>query len=112
MHLDGVRTGLRGAAGQRGDMAEDLLKPFAGDLVDVVLHVMVQLGACAGHVALGEQFGHGHRVILRVEHLQAELAIELVQRIGQRLERGDLLVGHELGRGGDGVHGVTSPSTI
>lgn len=86
VHLDGVRAGLRGAAGQCGDMAEDLLESFAGDLVDVVLHVMVQFGACAGHVALGEQFGHGHRVVLRVEHLQAELAVELVQRVGQRLE--------------------------
>lgn len=69
-------------------MDENLLEPFSGDLVDVVLHVMVQFGPGAGHVAFGEEFGHSHRVVLRVEHLQAELAIKFVQRVGQGLERG------------------------
>ena len=113
VHLDGVRTGLRGAAGQCGDVAEDLLKAFAGDFIDVMLHVMVQFGPGTGHVAFGEEFSHGHRVVLRVEHLQAELAIEFVQRVGQGLERGDLIIVDELGRGGEIVcTGVTSPSTM
>ena len=37
---------------------------------------------------LAKQFGHGHCVVLRMEHLQAELAAELVQASARALNEG------------------------
>ena len=48
-----------------------------------MLHVVHELGASALHVARAEELRHGNGVVFGMEHLQAQLAVELVQCVGQ-----------------------------
>ena len=131
--LDGVDAGLLCAGGRSGDGLLDLGELLHACLVHKVLHVVVQLGiglladlVGLGHLGgkgllvagglgllrgLGGSHGtHDHaadpgHVVLGVEQLQRNLGPVLVDGVGQRLKRGDLGVGCQLGRGACGHDG-------
>ena len=131
--LDGVDAGLLHAGGRGGDGLLDLGELIHAGLVHKVLHVVVQLGVCLladlvglGHLGgkgllvagglgllrgLGGSHGsHDHaadtgHVVLGVEQLQRNLGPVFVDGVGQRLKRGDLGVGRQLGRGARGHDG-------
>ena len=131
--LDGVDAGLLRAGGRGGDSLLDLGELLHGGLVHKMLHVVVQLGVCLladlvglGHLGgkgllvagglgllrgLGGSHGsHDHaadtgHVVLGVEQLQRNLGPVFVDGVGQRLKRGDLGVGRQLGRGARGHDG-------
>ena len=125
--LDGVDAGLLRTGGRGGDGLLNLGELLYARLVHKVLHVVVQLGVCliadlvglghlggkgllvAGGLGLLRGLGGGHgthdhaadtgHVVLGVEQLQRNLGTVLVNGVGQRLKRGDLGVGRQLGRG-------------
>ena len=131
--LDGVDAGLLRAGGRGGDGLLDLGELLHTRLVHKVLHVVVQLGVglladlvglghlggkgllVAGGLGLLRGLGGGHgthdhaadtgHVVLGVEQLQRDLGAVLVNGVGQRLKRGDLGVGRQLGRGARGHDG-------
>ena len=131
--LDGVDAGLLRAGGRGGDGLLDLGELLNAGLVHKVLHVVVQLGVglladlvglghlggegllVAGGLGLLRGLGGGHgthdhaadagHVVLGVEQLQRDLGAVLVDGVGQRLKRGDLGVGRQLGRGARGHDG-------
>ena len=131
--LDGVDAGLLSASGRGGDSLLDLGELLYARLVHKVLHVVVQLGVCliadlvglghlggkgllvAGGLGLLRGLGGGHgahdhaadtgHVVLGMEQLQRDLGTVLVNGVGQRLKRGDLGVGRQLGRGACGHDG-------
>ena len=128
--LDGVDPGLLCASGRGSDGLLDLGELLHAGLVHKVLHVVVQLGVgliadlvglghfggkgllVSGGLGLLRSLGGGHgshdhvadpgHVVLGVEQLQSDLGAVLVDGIGQRLKRGDLGVGCQLGRGARG----------
>ena len=131
--LDGVDAGLLRASGRDSDGLLDLGELLHTRLVHKVLHVVMQLGVCLlanlvglGHLGgkgllvagglgllrgLGGSHGaHDHaadagHVVLGVEQLQRDLGAVLVNGVGQRLKRGNLGVGRQLGRGARGHDG-------
>ena len=131
--LDGVDPGLLRAGGRSGDGLLDLGELLHARLVHKVLHVVMQLGVClvadlvglghlggkgllvAGGFGLLRGLGGGHgshdhaadtgHVVLGVEQLHRDLGAVLVDGVGQRLKRGDLGVGRQLGRGTRGHNG-------
>ena len=131
--LDGVDAGLLRAGGRGSDGLLDLGELLRTRLVHKVLHIVVQLGVSLladlvglGHLGgkgllvagglgllrgLGGSHGtHDHaadtgHVVLGVEQLQRNLGTVLVEGVGQRLKRGDLGVGCQLGRGARGHDG-------
>ena len=133
MDLDGVDAGLLRAGGRGGDGLLNLGELLNTRLVYKVLHVVVQLGVSlladlvglshlggkgllvAGGLGLLRGLGGGHgthdhaadagHVVLGVEQLQRDLGAVLVDGVGQRLKRGDLGVGRQLGRGARGHNG-------
>ncbi len=133
MDLDGIDTRLLGTGGRRGNGVLDLGKLLGARLVDEVLHVVVQLGVgvardllglgglggegllvagglgllrrLRGHAGAHDHAADARHVILGVEELQAELGPVLVDGLGERLERRDLGVVGELGRGARGHDG-------
>ena len=133
MDLDGVDPGLLCASGRGGDGLLDLGELLHARLVHKVLHVVVQLGVgllanlvglghlggegllVAGGLGLLRGLGGGHgahdhaadagHVVLGMEQLQGDLGAVLVDGVGQRLKRGDLGIGRQLGRGARGHNG-------
>ena len=133
MDLDGIDPGLLRASGRGSDGLLDLGELLHTRLVHKVLHVVMQLGVglvadlvglghlggkgllVAGGLGLLRGLGGGHgshdhaadtgHVVLGVEQLQRDLGTVLVDGIGQRLKRGDLGVGCQLGRGACGHDG-------
>ena len=131
--LDSVDAGLLRAGSRGGDGLLDLGELLHTRLVHKVLHIVVQLGVCLladlvglGHLGgkgllvvgglgllrgLGGSHGsHDHaadtgHVVLGVEQLQRNLGPVFVDDVGQRLKRGDLGVGRQLGRGARGHDG-------
>ena len=131
--LDGVDPGLLCAGGRGGDGFLDLGELLHTRLVHKVLHIVVQLGVglladlvglghlggkgllVAGGLGLlrglgGSHGSHDHaadtgHVVLGVEQLQCNLGPVFVDGVGQRLKRGDLGVGRQLGRGARGHNG-------
>ena len=131
--LDGIDPGLLRASGRGGDSLLDLGELLHTRLVHKVLHVVVQLGVglvadlvglghlggkgllVAGGLGLLRGLGGGHgshdhaadtgHIVLGVEQLQRDLGAVLVDGVGQRLKRGDLGVGCQLGRGACGHDG-------
>ena len=131
--LDGVDPGLLRASGRGSDGLLDLGELLHARLVHKVLHVVVQFGVglLANLVGLGHLGGkgplvagglgflrglggshgaHDHaadtgHVVLGVEQLQRNLGTVLVDGVGQRLKRGDLGVGRQLGCGACGHNG-------
>ena len=131
--LDGVDASLLRAGGRGSDGLLDLGELLYARLVHKVLHVVVQLGVglIANLVGLGHLGGkgllvaggfgllcglggshgtHDHaadtgHVVLGVEQLQRDLGAVFVNGVGQRLKRGDLGVGRQLGRGARGHNG-------
>ena len=131
--LDGVDASLLRASGRGSDGLLNLGELLYARLVHKVLHVVVQLGVglLANLVGLGHLGGkgllvtdglgllrgpggshgaHDHaadtgHVVLGVEQLQRNLGTVFVDGIGQRLKRGDLGVGRQLGRGACGHDG-------
>gem|GEM_PF-6591113 len=131
--LDGIDAGLLRAGGRGSDGLLDLGELLHGGLVHKVLHVVVQLGVClladlvglghlggkgllvAGGLGLLRGLGGGHgshdhaadtgHVVLGVEQLQRNLGAVLVDDVGQRLKRGNLGIGRQLGRGARGHNG-------
>ena len=131
--LDGVDASLLCAGGRGGDGLLDLGELLHGGLVHKVLHVVVQLGVgllanlvglghlggegllVAGGLGLLRGLGGGHgahdhaadagHVVLGVEQLQRDLGAVLMDGVSQRLKRGDLGVGRQLGRGACGHNG-------
>ena len=131
--LDGVDAGLLRASGRGGDGLLDLGELLNTRLVHKVLHVVVQLGVgllanlvglghlgsegllVTGGLGLLRSLGSGHgphdhaadagHVVLGVEQLQRDLGAVLVDGVGQRLKRGNLGVGRQLGRGARGHDG-------
>ena len=133
VNLDGVDAGLLRAGGRGSDGLLDLGELLYARLVHKVLHVVVQLGVglladlvglghlggkgllVAGGLGLLRGLGGGHgahdhaadagHVVLGMEQLQGDLGAVLVDGVGQRLKRGDLGIGRQLGRGARGHNG-------
>ena len=131
--LDSVDPGLLCASGRGSDGLLDLGELLYARLVHKVLHVVMQLGVglvadlvglghlggkgllVAGGLGLLRGLGGGHgshdhaadtgHIVLGVEQLQRDLGAVLVDGVGQRLKRGDLGVGCQLGRGACGHDG-------
>ena len=131
--LDSVDPGLLCASGRGSDGLLDLGELLYARLVHKVLHVVMQLGVglvadlvglghlggkgllVAGGLGLlrglgGSHGAHDHaadtgHIVLGVEQLQRDLGAVLVDGVGQRLKRGDLGVGCQLGRGACGHDG-------
>ena len=131
--FDGIDAGFLRPAGSIGDVTLDLGQLRRGHFLNEVLHVIgdlamglsakfagfLHLGAEGCHVALGlgfhaffrchlgqtDQAAHLGNVILGVENLQSNLAVVLVQGIGQSPEGRNLAVIAELGGGRCGHNG-------
>ena len=105
VNLDDVDAGFLGTAGAVAHLVDDLEQALLAHLIGEVHHVVMQALADLGHLALLEELVDGVAIVLGMEDLHAELAAVLMHGVGELLERVDLLIAVELGRGrerGDG----------